>query len=74
MSWGYPEASGGYFMNYRERLHCSSCGRFISMDEFMEGKIETEYIPDTPFTRESTTHYHKGGCHFELQRESTESC
>lgn len=42
-----------------EFFKCCSCGKFISYDKFITGKIVVEHTPDTNFTSEVTNFYHK---------------
>ena len=38
---------------------CIYCNKFISMSDFNSKKVISKYIPDTPFSTEEITHYHK---------------
>jgi len=38
---------------------CSYCGRFISREDFKEGRVGFYYEPDSHFGPEIIEHYHK---------------
>ena len=37
---------------------CEICGRFISHQDYFEGKTDAEVIPLSEFTKEEITHWH----------------
>ena len=45
--------------NIRGWNRCCICGSFFSIREVIEGRIQTNFTPDTAFTQEEIRYYHK---------------
>lgn len=40
-------------------LQCTHCGKFISNEDYENGKVKIEFIPDTEFTLEEVYYTHR---------------